>query len=103
VAIVLAILLPIQALLPIATVQTGQAIIDAISIKHPFMSLFTLWLIATLLTQLLPALATLVQGILTDKLTGFINLSLMEKSKALISLAIFDDSEYFDDLCKGPR
>ncbi|WGN89310.1 hypothetical protein [Ligilactobacillus faecis] len=38
-----------------------------------------LWIIATLLTQLLPVLVTNIQGILTDKLTGFINISLMEE------------------------
>lgn len=43
-------------------------------------------------------LATSVQGILTDKLTGFINVSLMTKSQDLPSLSIFDDSSYYGDL-----
>ena len=40
----------------------------------------------------------MVQGVLTDKLTGFINISLMKKSADLQSISIFDDSKYFDDL-----
>ena len=40
----------------------------------------------------------MVQGILTDELTGFINISLMKKSEDLQSIRIFDDSKYFDDL-----
>ena len=35
---------------------------------------------------------------LTDKLTGFIKLSLMRKSQQLNSLELFDDSDFFDDL-----
>lgn len=57
-----------------------------------------IWIIATALTQLLPPVATSLQGILTDKLTGFINMNLMKKSKDLQSLSIFDNNTYFDDL-----
>ena len=46
----------------------------------------------------MPPVATSPQGILTDKLTGFINVSLMTKSQDLQSLSIFDDSSYYDDL-----
>ncbi|KRM39133.1 ABC superfamily ATP binding cassette transporter ATPase and permease protein [Lactobacillus hamsteri DSM 5661 = JCM 6256] len=47
---------------------------------------------------MVPPLATSIQGILTDKLTGFINVNLMKKSEDLQSLSIFDNSTYFDEL-----
>lgn len=43
-------------------------------------------------------IATSVHGILTDKLTGFINVNLMTKSQDLKFLSIFDDNSYYDDL-----
>ena len=63
-------LAPIQAIASVLAVNAGQNFVASIII----------WLIATALTQLLPPVATSVQGILTDKLTGFINVSLMTKS-----------------------
>ena len=81
-------LAPIQAIPSVFVVNAGQNFVASIII----------WLIATALTQLLPPVATSVQSILTDKLTGFINVSLMTKSQDLPSLSIFDDSSYYGDL-----
>lgn len=58
-------LAPVQAIASVLAVNAGQNFVASIII----------WLIATALTQLLPPVATSVQGILTDKLTGFINVS----------------------------
>ena len=62
------------------------------------MEMIIVWIVATAFQQFLPSLSTMVQGVLTDKLTGFINISLMKKSEDLQSISIFDDSKYFDDL-----
>lgn len=97
-ALVVFFLAPLQALIPLVAVATGQKVIDQVSNHQPFIELIVVWIIATFLQQFLPSLATMVQGLLTDKLTGFINISLMKKSQDLQSLSIFDDSKYFDDL-----
>lgn len=81
-------LVPIQAIASVLAVNAGQN----------FVANIIIWLITTALTQLLTPVATSVQDILTNKLTGFINVSLMTKSQDLPSLSIFDDSSYYDDL-----
>ena len=91
-------LAPIQAIASVLVVNAGQNIINDVSNHQNFVASIIIGLIATALTQLLPPVATSVQGILTDKLTGFINVSLMTKSQDLQSLSIFDDSFYYDDL-----
>ena len=98
ITLLLVLLTPIQALLPLVTVQAGQKLIDQLTAHKSYVYFLALWIVATLLTQLLPVLVTNIQGILTDKLTGFINISLMEKSKKLMTLELFDNSTYFDDL-----
>lgn len=76
----------------------GQKVIDQVTNHSPFMEMIIVWIVATAFQQFLPSLSTMVQGVLTDKLTGFINISLMKKSEDLQSISIFDDSKYFDDL-----
>lgn len=91
-------LAPLQAVVPLIAVAAGQKVIDQVTNHSPFMEMIIVWIVATAFQQFLPSLSTMVQGILTDKLTGFINISLMEKSEDLQSIRIFDDSKYFDDL-----
>ena len=91
-------LAPLQAVIPLLTVTAGQKVIDQVTNHSPFMEMIIVWIVATAFQQFLPSLSTMVQGILTDKLTGFINISLMKKSADLQSISIFDDSKYFDDL-----
>ncbi len=79
---------PVQAIASVLAVNAGQN----------FVANIIIWLITTALTQLLTPVATSVQDILTNKLTGFINVSLMTKSQDLPSLSIFDDSSYYGDL-----
>ena len=91
-------LTPLQAAVPLIAVAAGQKVIDQVTNHSPFMEMILVWIVATAFQQFLPSLSTMVQGILTDKLTGFINISLMKKSENLQSISIFDDSKYFDDL-----
>lgn len=91
-------LAPLQAVVPLLAVAAGQKVIDQVTNHSPFMEMIIVWIVATAFQQFLPSLSTMVQGILTDKLTGFINISLMKKSEDLQSIRIFDDSKYFDDL-----
>ncbi|WP_233559180.1 hypothetical protein [Lactobacillus sp. ESL0262] len=68
-------LAPIQAIASVLAVNVGQNVINDVSKHQNFVVSLIIWIIATALTQLLPPVATSVQGILTDKLTGFINVS----------------------------
>ncbi len=91
-------LAPLQAVIPLLAVAAGQKVIDQVTNHSPFMEMIIVWIVATAFQQFLSSLSTMVQGVLTDKLTGFINISLMKKSEDLQSISIFDDSKYFDDL-----
>lgn len=91
-------LAPLQAVIPLLAVAAGQKVIDQVTNHSPFMEMIIVWIVATAFQQFLPSLSTMIQGVLTDKLTGFINISLMKKSADLQSISIFDDSKYFDDL-----
>ncbi len=91
-------LAPLQAVIPLLAVAAGQKVIDQVTNHSPFMEMIIVWIVATAFQQFLPSLSTMAQGVLTDKLTGFINISLMKKSADLQSISIFDDSKYFDDL-----
>lgn len=98
IATFVALLAPIQAIASVLAINAGQNVINEVTAHKQFWTSIGIWIIVTALTQLLPPVATSLQGILTDKLTGFINMNLMKKSKDLQSLSIFDNSTYFDDL-----
>ena len=98
IATFVALLAPIQAIASILAINAGQNVINEVTAHKQFWTSIGIWIIATALTQLLPPVATSLQGILTDKLTGVINMNLMKKSKDLQSLSIFDNNTYFDDL-----
>ena len=98
IATFVALLAPIQATASVLAINAGQNVINEVTAHKQFWTSIGIWIIATALTQLLPPVATSLQGILTDKLMGFINMNLMKKSKDLQSLSIFDNNTYFDDL-----
>lgn len=98
IATFVALLAPIQAIASVLAINAGQNVINEVTAHKQFGTSIGIWIIATALTQLLPPVATSLQGILTDKLTGVINMNLMKKSKDLQSLSIFDNNTYFDDL-----
>lgn len=95
-SIIVFVIAPIQALLTMLSIWASQRVIDSLAAKQNFWLDIELWIVATILVQILPSVATSMQGMLTDKLTGFLNLELMKKSKKLNSLSIFDDADYFD-------
>lgn len=98
IATFVALLAPIQAIASVLAINAGQNVINEVTAHKQFWTSIGIWIIATALTQLLPPVATSLQGILADKLTGVINMNLMKKSKDLQSLSIFDNNTYFDDL-----
>ncbi len=98
IATFVALLAAIQAIASVLAINAGQNVINEVTAHKQFWTSIGIWIIATALTQLLPPVATSLQGILADKLTGVINMNLMKKSKDLQSLSIFDNNTYFDDL-----
>lgn len=98
ITIIVVLIAPIQAFASVMAVHAAQDVVSQISTHQNYIHEVIIWIIAIALTQLLPPIATSVQGILTDKLTGYINISLMKKSQELQFLTIFDDSNYYDDL-----
>lgn len=72
IATFVALLAPIQAIASVVAINAGQNVINEVTAHKQFWTSIGIWIIATALTQLLPPLATSTQGILTDKLTGFI-------------------------------
>lgn len=81
IATLVLLLAPLQAVVPLIAVAAGQKVIDQVTNHSPFMEMIIVWIVATAFQQFLPSLSTMVQGILTDKLTGFINISLMKNLK----------------------
>lgn len=98
VATIVLLLAPLQSLISLVVVYASQQAINDVTAKTSFTNSIILWIISTGILQILPSLSTSVQGALTDKLTGFINLNLMKKSEDLQSLSIFDNTDYFDEL-----
>lgn len=71
--------------------MSGQSTIDVFSI-------LIIWGVAFLLSNIFQPIYTTIQGFLTDRLTLYLNTSLMEKSKSLTDLTIFEDSSFYDNI-----
>lgn len=97
-ATVVLLLAPLQAIFSLITIYASQEVINEVTSNHSFLKALVIWIVSMGLLQILPSISTAIQGALTDKLTGFINLNLMKKSSNLQSLSIFDNNEYFDEL-----
>lgn len=99
-AVLLLLIIPFQALLPAVLIASSNSIINAVAEKtgENLILLLTVWAIAFLLSNILTPVYTTVQGFLTDKLTQYLNISLMNKSKEITSLSVFEDSRFYDDI-----
>ena len=71
IATFVALLAPIQAIASVLAINAGQNVINEVTVHKQFWTSIGIWIIATALTQLLPPVATSLQGILTDKLTVY--------------------------------
>ncbi|AGT44855.1 ABC transporter ATP-binding protein [Treponema pedis] len=93
-------IIPLQALMPSLLIYSANKIINAAlekNINGLFIILF-IWAAAFLLSNILQPVYTTIQGFLTDKLTLYLNTSLMNKSKTITELYIFEDSRFYDDV-----
>ena len=99
-AVLLLLIIPFQAFLLVVLIASSNSIINAVAEKtgENLILLLTVWAIAFLLSNILTPVYTTVQGFLTDKLTQYLNISLMNKSKEITSLSVFEDSRFYDDI-----
>lgn len=91
---------PLQAIIPSLTILLANHLLNSL-IKENIsfiLGLVVIWGILFILNNILTPLNTLLQGLLTDKLTYEINSSLMKKSKELQSISFFENSDFFDDI-----
>lgn len=91
---------PLQAIIPSLTILLANRLLNSL-IKENIsfiLGLVVIWGILFILNNILTPLNTLLQGLLTDKLTYTINSSLMKKSKELQSISFFENSDFFDDI-----
>lgn len=99
-AVLLLLIIPFQALMPAVLISSSNGIINAVAEKtyENLFLLLTVWAISFLLSNILTPVYTTVQGFLTDKLTQYLNISLMNKSKEITNLSVFEDSRFYDDI-----
>ncbi len=99
-ALLLLLVIPLQALMPSVLIFSANKIINAVSEAKDinFIYLLVVWGIAFLLSHILIPVYSTIQGFLTDKLTLFLNTALMEKSKTITELYVYEDSAFYDDI-----
>lgn len=98
IAILLILLIPIQAVVPSILIWLGQYLIDTVTNAKFITGYLISWAIVFFLGNLVTPVMTTFQGVLTDRLISTMNISLMEKSKDLKGLRAFENSSFYDDL-----
>ena len=99
-SVLLLTVIPLQALMPSLLIYSANKIINAATEKNINGVIFILivWAAAFLLSNILQPVYTTIQGFLTDKLTLYLNTSLMNKSRTISELTVFEDSSFYDDI-----
>lgn len=99
-AVLLLLIIPLQSVMLSVLIYSSNKIINAAGSKETDSLIFLLsvWAAAFLLSNILTPIYTTVQGFLTDKLTWYLNTSLMSKSKEITNLTVFEDSRFYDDI-----
>ena len=99
-SVLLLTVIPLQALMPSLLIYSANKIINAVAEKNINGVIFILivWAAAFLLSNILQPVYTTIQGFLTDRLTLYLNTSLMNKSRTISELTVFEDSSFYDDI-----
>ncbi|MGF7109868.1 hypothetical protein [Treponema pedis] len=99
-SVLLLTVIPLQALMPSLLIYSANKIINAATEKNINGVVFILivWAAAFLLSNILQPVYTTIQGFLTDMLTLYLNTSLMNKSRTISELTVFEDSSFYDDI-----
>ena len=97
-ATILFILVPIQSVLPAATIAGSQALLTALSHHDSPLAPAVVWSVSVIALGIAGPVVTLTQGLLTDQLVAHINLALMAHAKKLKGIATFETATYYDEL-----
>lgn len=95
---VLLFLVPIQALAPAVLIKIAQVMLDELLHNQVSVYLIIEWGLIFFISSAAIPVNTSLQGILTDKLIAFVNTQLMQKSKTIKGLNLFENSDFYDNL-----
>ncbi|GBG93899.1 multidrug ABC transporter ATP-binding and permease protein [Ligilactobacillus salitolerans] len=97
-SLILLFLVPIQAIAPAALIKLAQMLLDELLNTEISSQLLLFWGITFFISSAAVPINTSLQGILTDQLIAFVNTQLMEKSKTIKGLNLFEDPDFYDNL-----
>lgn len=99
------IIMPLQGLMPAASVWIAKKIVDETLIYFQqggsdsvIMMLVTAWIVTVLISTALGPIHVAFQGLLSDKLIAHVNLKIMRKSNSLPDLTYFENPDFYDDI-----
>lgn len=92
--------IPVQALLPSATLYLTNLIINMVQYgtTDKIISCLIIWCIFFILNNLMTPFNVFIQGQLTDKLTYYLNFKIMEKSEDIQDIGYFEDSTFYNKI-----
>lgn len=95
-SVLLLTVIPLQALMPSLLIYSANKIINAVAEKNINGVIFILivWAAAFLLSNILQPVYTTIQGFLTDRLTLYLNTSLMNKSRTISELTVLKTARF---------
>ena len=101
--IILLIIIPLQGILPAASLWITKRIIDEVmnlssSFTNHLVMLVIFWIVFVLLTSLLSPLEMTFQGLMTDKMVSKLNINLMEKSNDLKGISYYESDTFYNDI-----
>lgn len=85
-ATILFVLVPIQSVLPAATIAGSQLLLTSLNNNDSPITPAAVWSVSVIALGIAGPIVTLTQGLLTDRLVAHINLTLMEHSLSLIHI-----------------
>lgn len=91
-------LIPLQAIAPVALIKISQVMLDGLIQGNVSYQPLIIWGIIFFISSAAIPINTSLQGILTDKLIAFVNTQLMNKSKSIHGLNLFENAEFYDNL-----
>lgn len=99
-SLLMLITVPLQALIPALSIFIANKLINGLSLMdfYEVKVLSVFWSLLFFLSLLLKPILTMTQGMLTDKLTFYLNLSLLDKASRLKTIDFYEDSKFYDDI-----
>lgn len=100
ISLLIMLIVPIQYLIPTLNVWVSNALINIVSDRNfSLVHIYLIfWSVLFILNNITVPLNVFLQGQLTDKLTLYLNTSLMDKAEKMTTIEQFEDSEFYDDV-----